>query len=275
MSLFVLMSHALLHCLWYLLSIALRPQGAVPANIQCSWLQPRLLFRDAAVSWKGNSNEVTEMDFMYLCLKLSFSFVGEGITQFYSLASLSLWKTPEGSKPGTSWALLVRLRACYSVALRTGALLTAQTGSTSFFLGVTRLCSGGWLLFTQSCASQALKGIFVASNAWVKIAFSLVRRSQQCLHPSHSSFPPLCWSVSAENTVHPMRKWNRISPGASFWGRGFLCFGLFQARVPRLSKPCCVHRCTATGIGAQGFPARWQSCCKVCPRADTLEKLGP
>lgn len=90
MSLFVLMSHALLRCLWYLLSIALRPQGEAPANIQCSWLQLTLLFRDAAVSWKGNSNEVTEMDFIYLCVKLSSSFVGEGVVQFYSLASLSL-----------------------------------------------------------------------------------------------------------------------------------------------------------------------------------------
>lgn len=93
MSLFVLMSHALLHCLWYLLSIALRPQGKAPANIQCSWLQRTLLFRDAAVSWKGNSNEVTEVDFIYLCLKLSSLFVGEGIVQFYSLGSLSLSKT--------------------------------------------------------------------------------------------------------------------------------------------------------------------------------------
>lgn len=105
MSLFVLMSHALLHCLWYLLSIALRPQGEVPVNIQCSWLQPRLLFRDSAVSWKGNSNEVTEMDFIYLCLKLSSSAVGEGVIQFYSLASLSLWKSLKASKTSDSWAV--------------------------------------------------------------------------------------------------------------------------------------------------------------------------
>lgn len=90
MSLFVLMSHALLCCSWYLLSAALRPQGEAPANIQCSWLQPALLFRAAAVSWKGNSDEVTEMDFIYLCLMLSSLFVGEGIVQFYSLALLSL-----------------------------------------------------------------------------------------------------------------------------------------------------------------------------------------
>jgi len=102
MSLFVLMSHALLHCLWYLLSIALRPQGEVPVNIQCSWLQRRLLFRDAAVSWKGNRSEVTEMDFIFLCLKLSSSVVCEGVIQFYSLASLSLWKPLKDSKTSSS-----------------------------------------------------------------------------------------------------------------------------------------------------------------------------
>lgn len=233
MSLFVLMSHALLHCLWYLLSIALRPQGEVPVNIQCSWLQRRLLFRDAAVSWKGNSSEVTEMDFIYLCLKLSSSVVGEGVIQFYSLASLSLWKPLKDSKTSSSWAVFMCLRARYHTALRSGALWAQPVlpASSGCHKAVLR-----WLasVHTTLCQPSSHSNICEFKCTSIKITFVWVE---------------VLSAVFASQTQQPspfllvLVGWEQHFPGRELSGRDCFALVLFQARA--------VHWCSRRGAGLQ------------------------
>lgn len=101
---------------------------------------------------------------------------------------------------------------------------------------VTRPCSGGCLHGScRAVPAESSRTVVTLNAVQLRLILLGLKCSQQCLHPKHCSVQSLHWFTSSA----PNGKCSGVPQGVYSLGRGFLCFGLFQAGVPRVTRSCC------------------------------------